>query len=263
MLRARRAANKVPEVTVYFWITKLLTTAMGEATSDFLAHRFGPLVAAPIGGVAFVVALVIQFRSSRYVAWAYWLAAAMVAVFGTMVADGLHVQIGIPYAVSTTFFAVGLAVIFVVWYLSEPTLSVHSIDTWLREAFYWATVVATFALGTAVGDFTAVTLHLGYFSSAVLFAVAIAVPGVAYRRFHLNAIAAFWAAYVLTRPLGASIADWLAVVPSRGGLGAGDGTVAIALSVLIIGLVAYLTASQSDVAPGRAPSPPGQIRGSR
>ena len=170
---------KVPEITLLFWVTKILTTAMGEATSDTLAHGLGPFVAVGIGGVVFVVALAIQLSVKRYIAWVYWLAVAMVAVFGTMAADGLHIELGIPYLVSTIFFAVILVIIFTVWYVSERNLSIHSIYTRRREVFYWATVVTTFALGTAAGDMTATTLHLGYLTSGIVFTLLFALPAVA------------------------------------------------------------------------------------
>ena len=217
----RHPLTKVPEVTAYFWITKVLTTGMGEATSDYLVHRFNPEIAVVAGFTAFVVAMVLQFSVRRYNSWVYWLAVVMVAVFGTMAADVLHVGLGIPYAVSTAFYAVVLAVIFVLWYRSEGTLSIHSIYTRRREVFYWATVLATFALGTAAGDLTAKVVGLGYLGSGVMFAVVIAIPYVGYRWFGLNPIVGFWFAYIVTRPLGASFADWLAWPPSVGGLGLG------------------------------------------
>lgn len=239
--------RKVPEITIYFWIIKVLTTAMGEATSDYLVRTIDPPIAVALGGIALVAALVLQFSVRRYIAWVYWLAVVMVAVFGTMAADVLHVGLGIPYLISTSFFAVVLAVIFATWYASEKTLSIHSISTRRREAFYWATVLATFALGTAAGDMTATTLGLGYLTSGVLFAVAIAIPALAYWRLNLNAIFAFWLAYILTRPLGASFADWAGKSHSIGGLGLGDGHVSLALTALIIGFVGYLSITHKDV----------------
>lgn len=200
--------RKVPEITIFFWIVKLLTTAMGEATSDFLVFKFNPYLAVFCGAVALAVSLVLQFYVRKYIASVYWLAVAMVAVFGTMAADVLHIQFGIPYVVTTSFFALALIAVFVTWYTSEKTLSIHSINTRRREFFYWATVLTTFALGTAAGDMTATTLGLGYFSSGLLFAGLIALPGLAYWLLGLNEIIAFWIAYVLTRPLGASFADW-------------------------------------------------------
>lgn len=180
-------------------------------------------------------------------AWIYWLAVLMVAVFGTMAADVLHIKFGVPYDVSTPFFAVVLAIVFVVWNASEKTLSIHSIDGPRREVFYWAAVVTTFALGTAAGDMTAITLHLGYLVSGVFFAGLIAVPALGYRILGLNEIFAFWFAYIVTRPLGASFADWMGKPKRVGGLGLGDGKVSLGLAILIAGFVAYLTASRRDV----------------
>ncbi|MGW0883714.1 COG4705 family protein [Streptomyces sp. NPDC002671] len=244
-VRARESANKVPEVTVYFWIIKVLTTGMGETASDFLAHLFGPVPAVGLGAVAFTASLVLQFAVRRYVAWIYWTAIVMVSVFGTMAADVLHVGLGVPYALSTPLFMTALAAVFALWYASERTLSIHSIRTRRREVFYWAAVLATFALGTAAGDLTA-TAGLGYLGSVVLFAAAICVPALAHRAGALGAVAAFWTAYVITRPLGASIADWMALPGSRGGLGWGLGPVTLSWTVAILGFVAYLTASRRD-----------------
>jgi uncharacterized membrane-anchored protein len=243
---AMRAMRKVPEITIYFWIIKLLSTAMGESTSDYLVYHINPYIAVAFGCIGLIASLVLQLLVRRYIPWIYWLAVVMVAIFGTMAADVMHVVLGIPYLVSTVFFAVVLAVIFVVWYASEKTLSIHSINTPRREMFYWATVIATFALGTAVGDLTAATLGLGYFASGVLFAVLFAVPALAYRLFGLNEVVAFWFAYIMTRPLGASFADWFGK-PILGGLGLGDTKVALVLTILIIGFVGYLTVTRKDM----------------
>jgi uncharacterized membrane-anchored protein len=214
---------------------------MGESTSDYLVSRINPVVAVLLGTVVLAGALVLQFRAPRYVPWTYWLAVLLVAVVGTMAADVLHIQFHVPYAVSTVFFAVVLAVVFMAWNRVEGTLSIHSIVTPRRELFYWATVMATFALGTAAGDLTATTLGLGYLTSAVLFAALLAVPAIGYWRFHLNAILSFWAAYVLTRPLGASIADWLGKPKAVSGLGWGDGVASLIFGLLIVACVGYLT----------------------
>jgi uncharacterized membrane-anchored protein len=238
--------SKVPEVTAYFWIVKALTTAFGESASDFLVHSVAPILAVALGFVAFCFALSAQLRADRYQAWLYWTAVAMVGVFGTMAADVMHVALHVPYAVSTTVFALALGGVFVAWYRFEGTLSIHSICTRRREVFYWAAVVTTFALGTAVGDLTATTLKLGYFASAVIFAVAIMIPAAGYRWFGLNAVVAFWAAYVLTRPLGASVADWLGVSHARGGLDLGPGPVAFVLGLVIVAFVAYLARTKID-----------------
>jgi uncharacterized membrane-anchored protein len=232
--------RKVPEVTVGFWVTKVLTTGMGEATSDTLVHQIPPVVAVAFAAVALAVALLLQFAAPCYRPWIYWLAVAMVAVFGTMAADVMHIVLGIPYFVSTIFFAIVLTAVFMVWYSSEHTLSIHTINTPRREAFYWLTVMATFALGTAAGDMTATTFHLGYFVSGIVFTVLIAIPAVAHRWFGLNAIFAFWFAYIITRPLGASYADWVGVSHARGGLNWGSGGVSISLTLMIIAAVAIL-----------------------
>src|ERR1700759_2944796 len=216
----RHTYSKVPEVTAWFWLVKALPTAMGESTSDWLVHVLVPEIAVVFGAIAFAVAIYIQFTKDRYVPWAYWLAVAMVGVFGTMAADVLHVGLGVPYIASTIFYAIVLAVVFRTWYQVEGTLSIHSIHTPRREAFYWAAVLATFALGTAAGDPTPHSLGRGYFGSIWLFAAIIAVPAIGYFRLGMGSILAFWFAYVVTRPLGASVADWLSK-SARGGLGTG------------------------------------------
>ena len=244
--QAWQTVTKVPKITAFFWIIKILTTGMGEATSDFLAHKYNPVLAGAIGFTALVVALAIQFAVRRYSTWAYWFAVSMVAVFGTMAADGLHVELGVPYIVSTIFYAMVLAVIFIAWQKSEGTLSIHSVYTRRREAFYWVTVMATFAMGTALGDLTATTLGLGYLASGVMFIVLFLIPGIAYKLFHLNPVFAFWFAYIMTRPLGASFADWLGVPKSLGGLGLGRGVVALSSAALIVVLVAFVGLTHKD-----------------
>ncbi len=245
--RALRTALKVPEVTIYFWIIKVLSTAMGESTSDYLVYHIDPYIAVALGAIGLAVALVLQFYVRRYVAWIYWLAVVMVAIFGTMAADVVHIVLKVPYLESTVFFSIVLAAIFIVWYATEKTLSIHSIYTPRRELFYWATVMATFALGTAAGDMTAATLGLGYFASGVLFAALFALPALGYKLVRLNAILAFWFAYIMTRPFGASFADWFGK-PIFGGLGLGDTPVSLVLTILIIGFVGYLTVTRKDVA---------------
>ncbi len=245
--RARAAARKVPEVTIFFWIIKLLTTGMGETTSDYLVFHINPYLAVALGGIGLVASLLLQLLVRRYVAWIYWLAVVMVAIFGTMAADVVHIVLGVPYLDSSVAFAAALAVIFVSWYATEKTLSIHSIYTPRRELFYWATIMATFALGTAVGDMTASTFGLGYFASGLLFAVLFALPALGYRLFRLNAIFAFWFAYVMTRPLGASFADWFGKPRSISGLGLGTGLISLILAVVIIGFVGYLTVTHVDV----------------
>ncbi len=259
---ARSTERKVPELILLFWVIKLLSTAMGESTSDYLVFHIDPYVAVAAGSIGLLIALALQLRSARYVAWIYWLAIVMVAVFGTMVADVLHVVVGIPYLVSTASLGLALAVIFAAWYRVEGTLSIHHIDTHRRELFYWATVMATFALGTAAGDLTAATLGLGYPGSAVLFGVLFLLPAVAYRGLGWNSVLCFWTAYVITRPLGASVADWLGK-STLGGLGLGDAKVAAGLTVLIVLCVGYLTVTRRDVAaaPLDPASPVGGGRG--
>ena len=245
-LGQRLEGRKVPEIDLAFWLIKILTTAMGEVTSDYLVHQFDPVLVVPIAGLGLIAALVLQFRASRYVAWTYWLTVVMVAIFGTMAADVLHIGLGIPYLVSSSFFAVALALIFGAWQASEGTLSIHSIDSRRRELFYWAAVLTTFALGTATGDMTATTLGLGYFDSGILFAVLFIVPAIGYRFVGLNAVIAFWLAYVLTRPFGASFADWLGRSRELGGLGLGTGSVSLALTLVIVVLVAYVSIGRPE-----------------
>ena len=240
-------ALRVPEITAFFWIIKGLSTAVGESTSDYLVNAVDPVVAVGLGFVAFVVSLVIQFSMKRYRAWSYWFAVVMVGVFGTMAADVTHVALGVPYAASVVFYGLVLAAVYWLWFRTERTLSIHSVDTARREVFYWLAVVATFALGTAAGDLTATTLHLGYGLSIVLFAVIILIPVLGYRFLRWNAIFSFWFAYVITRPLGASVADWFGKPRSVGGLGVGNGVVSAVLAVLIVGFVGYLAITRRDV----------------
>jgi uncharacterized membrane-anchored protein len=247
MRGVQKAALRVPEITVYFWVIKLLSTALGESTSDFLVHRIHPVPAVLLGFTGFVIALVVQFSMRRYVAWSYWFAVCMVGVFGTMCADVLHVGFHVPYIASSILYAIVLAAVFISWQRTEHTLSIHSIDTARREAFYWAAVVATFAMGTALGDLTATTFHLGYFVSGVMFAALILIPAIGYRFFGMNSILAFWIAYVLTRPVGASFADWFGKPVKAHGLGYGDGVVAGVLAVIIFILVAFLAITHADV----------------
>ncbi len=236
--------RKVPEVTIAFWVAKLLTTAWGEATSDWLVAVINPYVAVGLGALAFGISLWMQFSARKYKPWAYWTAAAMVAVFGTMAADGLHVQFGVSYIVSSTVFAFALAIILVAWLKSEGTLSIHTVTGGRREVFYWLTIMATFALGTATGDLTATTFGFGYLSSGLLYIGAILVPAVGYWFFGLNEVVAFWTAYVITRPLGASFADWMG---KSSGLRWGDGPVSILLFVPLVIVVVYMTFDHREI----------------
>jgi uncharacterized membrane-anchored protein len=257
MLRASRGraggleplAAKVPEITVLFWVLKILTTGMGEAMSDFMGQHSVPIAGlVGVGGTA--LAFRLQYRRREYHAATYWFTVMMVAIFGTMVADGIKDGLGLSYAVTTPFFAALVAIVFWRWQRSEGTLDIHTITTRRRETYYWCAVLATFALGTAAGDLTAITLSWGFFPSAVLFFGIIAVPMLAWWRFGLNPVVAFWAAYVVTRPLGASFADWFSKPHGDTGLGLGDGTVSAIELVLFIALVTYTAIRKDDIQGG-------------
>lgn len=236
----RPVGVKVSDITPSFWVLKLMTTALGEAASDYLLSAYQGIGLA-IGVIGFAVALIVQVRATRYRPVAYWTAVAMVAVAGTMAADILHGELGVPLAVTTVACALGVAVTFWAWHRVEGTLSIHSIDTRRREVFYWLAVSFTFALGTAAGDLTADQFGLGFLGSIVLFAVVIAMPAVGYWKLGLGSVVAFWWAYIVTRPLGASVADWLSKPTHHGGLGYGDGAVALTLLVIAVGLVGVVT----------------------
>lgn len=239
-------ALKVPAtITIWFWVVKLLTTAGGEAASDWLAlgnKALGGLV--EVGLLA--VGLAWQFRTRRYTTAAYWFLAYAIAVFGTGVSDTLHLVVGIPYAGTTLLWAVVLAAVLWQWQRQEGTLSIHSITTQRREAFYWATVFATFALGTALGDFTATALGLGYLASGLLFTGIILVPAALWRSGAMNQVAAFWFAYIITRPLGASFADYASKPHHLSGIGFGDGPTALIIAVAVVVLVAWTAVSKVD-----------------
>ncbi len=244
--RREPLAAKVPEIIALFWVIKILTTGMGESMSDFLGQTFLPL-AAVVGIFGMAYALRLQLRTREYRAPVYWFTVMMVAIFGTMVADGIHDGLGWSYAVTTPLFAFIVGLVFWLWYRSEGTLSIHTIVTRRRERYYWCAVLATFALGTAAGDLTAIQLNIGFFQSAVLFAVVFAIPAVLWRAGLLNPIAAFWSAYVVTRPLGASLADWFAKPPSASGLGLGDGVVSAIALIIFVALVAWVAHTRSDI----------------
>jgi uncharacterized membrane-anchored protein len=259
---SKRTLVKVPEITAVFWVAKILTTAMGESLSDFSVNAIPAGAAVVLAFFVFLGALRWQLRQDRYRPWIYWFAVAMVAVFGTMAADGIHIGLGVPYYVSTTFYALALAAIFVAWYRTEGTLSIHSIDTQRRELFYWTCVFATFALGTAAGDMTATTFGWGYLPSGLIFGCVMAVPAILYWRTNLNRIAIFWFAYVFTRPLGASFSDYLGKGAHLHGLGLGDGNVALGFAVVIVGCVGYLARRQrpSVLMNASQPAGSGEIR---
>jgi uncharacterized membrane-anchored protein len=241
-------AAKVPEITFLFWVIKILTTCGGEAVSDYLALG-DRLVGGVVEAGLMVIALAWQFRTRRYVAAAYWFLAYAIAIFGTGVSDALHLFVGIPYAGTTLLWAVVLALVFWRWYRSEGTLSIHSITTRRRESYYWAVVFATFALGTALGDFTATALGLGYLASGIMFFIIIGIPALAWSRFGLNAVAAFWFAYVVTRPLGASFADYFGRPHSLSGANFGSGRTAVIAAIAVAIGVGYLAVTRRDIQP--------------
>ncbi len=243
---AEPLAAKVPEIIILFWVIKILTTAGGEATSDYL-KTWGNIKGGGTEVALFVIGLALQFGTRRYQAIAYWFLAYAIAIFGTGVSDFLHLDVHIPYAGTTLLWAVVLAAIFAVWRRSEGTLSIHNITTQRREAFYWATVFATFALGTALGDFTATSLNLGYLASGILFSVIIFLPALAWWKLGLNSIAAFWMSYVVTRPLGASFADYISKPQSISGINFGDGPTAVVFALAVLVLVSYLAIARPDI----------------
>jgi uncharacterized membrane-anchored protein len=245
-LLAAPIAAKVPEITFLFWVIKILTTCGGEAVSDYLALG-DRTTGAAIETLLLVIGLVWQFSVRRYVAAAYWFLAYAIAIFGTGVSDGLHLFAGIPYAGTSLLWAAVLALIFWLWYRSEGTLSIHSIITRRREGFYWAVVFATFALGTALGDFTGTVLGLGYLASGIMFFLIIGIPAVAWSRFGLNPVGAFWFAYVVTRPLGASFADYIGRSRSLSGLGFGSGRIAVIVVIAVAAGVGYLAVTRHDI----------------
>jgi len=239
-------AAKVPEVIALFWAVKILTTAGGEATSDYLKH-YGNFGAAGIEIALILAGLAWQLSTRRYQAFAYWFLAYAIATTGTGVADFMHLDAHIPYAGTTILWGIVLALVFWGWQRSEGTLSIHSITIQRREAFYWATVFATFALGTALGDLTAITFEWGYLASGIVFTVIILIPAFAKVQFGLNGIAAFWMSYVVTRPLGASFADWISKPVKATGLGFGDGPTAVLFAIAVFVFVAYLAIARPDI----------------
>lgn len=246
--RARRMLNKVPEVTLYFWVIKILATTVGETFADYLNDTLG----FGLGGTTWVmsaalaVALAAQFRLSRYVPGVYWAAVVLISVVGTLITDNLTDNVGVSLVTTTGVFAAALAVTFAAWFAVERTLSIHTIVTRRREGFYWLAILFTFALGTAAGDLMAERLALGFATSALIFAGGIAAIAVAHFRFGLNAVTAFWAAYVLTRPLGASIGDYLSQARADGGLGLGTTATSLVFLTAILGTVAFLSVTGVD-----------------
>jgi uncharacterized membrane-anchored protein len=247
----RRFLGKVPEITVFFWIVKILATTVGETFADFLSDTLGLglTLTTVVMSVALVVALSVQFRAERYVPARYWLVVVLISIVGTLITDNLVDDAGVPLEATAIVFAVALAATFAAWYAVEKSLSIHTIDTPRREGFYWLTILFTFALGTAAGDLAAERMGLGYALAAVIFAALIAVVAVAHRSLRLGAVLAFWIAYVLTRPLGASLGDLLAQPRDEGGLGLGTVITSLFFLATILGVVAYLTGTRKD-APG-------------
>jgi uncharacterized membrane-anchored protein len=244
----RTMLNKVPEVTIFFWVIKILCTTVGETAADFLNDNLGLglIKTMVIMSIGLAIMLVLQFRTRRYVPVIYWVSVVFISVVGTLITDYFTDERGVRLQVTTAVFTVILAMVFAIWYASERTLSIHTIVTTKREAFYWLAVLFTFALGTAAGDLVAEQMNLGYGKSVLLFAGLIALVFAAYR-FGMNAVASFWLAYILTRPLGASIGDFLSQPRADGGLGLGTvGTSALFLAA-IAGLVAYLSITRIDV----------------
>jgi uncharacterized membrane-anchored protein len=245
----RQMLNKVPEITIFFWIIKILCTTVGETAADLLNENLGLGLTTTtyIMGAFLIATLVFQFRSRRYVPGIYWLAVVLISVVGTLFSDNLVENLGVALQTTTIGFGIVLAAVFASWYTSEKTLSIHTIVTTRREAFYWLAILFTFALGTSAGDLLAERLELGYPLSVGIFAAAIAVVSIAHFRFKLNAILAFWIAYILTRPLGASMGDYLSQPANEGALGLGTIVTSLIFLSAILALVVYLTISKRDL----------------
>jgi uncharacterized membrane-anchored protein len=250
----RDMLNKVPEVTLYFWVIKVLCTTVGETASDYLAGNLnlGLTKTTFITGALLLATLAFQFRLRKYVPGIYWLGIVLISVVGTQITDNLTDNFGISLVTTTIVFSIVLAFVFAAWYASERTLSIHTIYSTRREAFYWLAVLFTFALGTAAGDLTAERLNVGYAWSAVLFAVVIAAVTFAHLRFRLNAVLAFWIAYILTRPLGASLGDLLSQARAVGGLGLGTTVTSAIFLVAILVVVVYLSITRKDATEAKA-----------
>jgi uncharacterized membrane-anchored protein len=246
----RNMLTKVPEVVLAFWVIKVLATTVGETFADFLATQFGLGLTelTLIMGVGLIVALVIQFRARSYVPWKYWLCVVLISVVGTLITDKLVDDLGVSLWTCTIGFGAAMLITFGVWYSVEKTLSIHSIDTTRREAFYWLTILFTFALGTAAGDLLAEKLNIGYFNSVLMFAAMIALVAIAWKYLNFNEIAAFWMVYILTRPLGASTGDLLSQDKVDGGLGLGTTITSLIFLSAIVVLVLYLTTVQRRTA---------------
>ena len=241
--------NKVPEVTLYFWVIKVLCTTVGETASDYLSDNVGLGLTKTtfITAALLLATLVFQFRTRRYVAGIYWAAVVLISVVGTQITDNLSDRYGVSLVTTTTVFSIVLAIVFAIWFGFERTLSIHTIYTTRREGFYWLAVLFTFALGTAAGDLTAERLNVGYAWSLVLFAGAIALVAAAHYWLNLNAVLAFWLAYILTRPLGASTGDLLSQSRASGGLGLGTSVTSFVFLAAIAIVVVFLSITKRDV----------------
>jgi uncharacterized membrane-anchored protein len=252
-LRARQMLNKVPEVTLYFWIIKILCTTVGETFADYLNSHLGLGLTGTslVMSVALVIALFFQFRKRKYVPSIYWLAVVLISVVGTLITDNLVDNFGVALTTTTTIFSIALAITFAAWFAGERTLSIHTIYTTRREAFYWGAVLFTFALGTAAGDLTAEKLNVGYWKSALIFGGLIALVAGAHYFLKLNAILAFWIAYILTRPLGASIGDYMSQPKADGGLALGTTATSLIFLAAILALVVYLQLTRTDATENR------------
>ena len=238
--------NKIPEVTLYFWIIKIMCTTVGETAADFLNVdlQFGLAATSAVTSVLLAVFMLMQLRSKKYVPWLYWVVVVLISTVGTLITDNLVDNFGVALETTTIVFSLALAATFAAWYISEKTLSIHSIFTRKRELFYWAAILFTFALGTAAGDLVAEGLSLGYAKSALMFGGMIGIVMMAYYGFKVNAIAAFWVAYILTRPLGASLGDYLMQPNVNGGIGFGAAFTNAVLLICIVGLVIYMTVTR-------------------
>ena len=241
--------NKVPEVTIWFWVIKVLCTTVGETFADYLneTRGFGLTKTTIVMAVSLAAAITWQFRTARYRPFAYWLTVVLVSVVGTLVTDNLTDRWGVSLRLSTSVFSLLLAGVFLLWFRTEGTISNHSIRTGRREAFYWATILTTFALGTAAGDLVSEQFNLGYANAVVAFGIAIILVVIARKTLRLGSDFAFWSAYILTRPLGGSIGDFLSTDKHDGGLGLGTTGTSIVFLAIILGIVGYLTISKVDV----------------
>ena len=251
--RAVQMLNKVPEVTIYFWIIKVMATTIGETAADFLSFNlhFGLSLTSILMIVLLLIALLIQVRSRKYTPWIYWVVVVLISIVGTLITDNLVDNFGVSLQTTTITFSVALLATFITWHVSEKTLSIHSIVTRKRELFYWAAILFTFALGTAAGDLAAEGWKLGYATSAMIFAGMIALVALTQFVLKVNTIFAFWVAYILTRPFGASFGDWLSQPTINGGLDLGSTVTSILFLVIIVVLVAYLAITEGNLLEGQ------------